>query len=73
MCKQRELTADSPIVSFNQSSGERSIQALMRKQLTLVALISTVTTTEDTEKRNTACQEIKDIIKELRSMNPGWF
>jgi hypothetical protein len=69
MCKKRELTEESLINGAHRSIGERSIQILMRKQLALMALIDTMTTTTDAEKRKSACQGIVDIMKELKNMN----
>ncbi len=69
MCKKRELTEESLINEVRRPIGERSIQILMRKQLALMALIDTMTTTMDTEKGKTVCQEIVGIIKELKNMN----
>ncbi len=45
----------------------------MRKQLALMALIDTMTTTTDAEKGKLACQKIVGIIGELKSMDSRWF
>jgi hypothetical protein len=73
MCKQRELTEESLITEVNHSASEMLIQTLMRDQLTLMALIDTVTITADPEKRKSACTGIVNIIRELQSMDPRWF
>ncbi len=68
MCKKRELTEESLIDRVRQSIGERSIQALLQKQLALMALIDTTTITMDPEKGKKVFQEIVSITKELKNM-----
>jgi hypothetical protein len=65
MWKQRELTEESLITEVNHSASETLIRTLMRQQLKLKALIDTVTTTTDVEKRKSACQGLVDIMREL--------
>jgi hypothetical protein len=69
MCKKRELTEKSIIEEVHRPIGERSIQILMRKQLELMALINTVTTTLDTEEGKLACQRLVSTMMELKNMN----
>ena len=69
MCKKRELTEEPLINRINRSIDERSIHALTRKQLALMALINTMTITMDAEKGKTVFQEIANIMKELENMN----
>ncbi len=69
MCKKRKLTGEPLIERVHQPIGERSIQILIRKQLELMALIDTVTTTLDTEKGKIVFQEIASIMKELKNMD----
>jgi hypothetical protein len=69
MCKTRKLMEESLINEAHRPISERSIQILMRKQLALMALIDTMTTTADEEKRKSACQGVVDIMKELKNMN----
>ena len=69
MCKKRELTKEPLIEGVNRPIGERSIQTLMSKQLALMALMNTMTTTMDPEKGKKVFQEIVSIMKELRNMN----
>ncbi len=69
MCKKRELIGDPLISNGHRPIGERSLQILMRKQLTLMALIDKMATTVDTDKGEAACQEIVSIMKELKNMN----
>jgi hypothetical protein len=71
MCKKRELMEESLINEAHRPIGERSIQILMRKQLALMALIDTMTTTTDAEKRKSACQGVVNIMKELKNINAG--
>ncbi len=66
MCKKRELTEKSIIKEVHRPIGERSIQILMRKQLELMTLINTVTTTLDTEEWKLACQRLVSTIMELK-------
>ncbi len=68
MCKKRKLIKDSIIEGVHQPIGERSIQILMRKQLELMALIDTVTTTLDTEEGKLACQRLVSTMMELKNM-----
>ena len=69
MCKKRELTKEPLIEGVNRPIGERSIQTLMSKQLALMALMNTMTTTMDPEKGKKVFQEIASIINELKNMN----
>ena len=69
MCKKRELTEDSIIKEVHRPIEERSIQILMRKQLELLTLINTVTTTLDTEEGKLACQRLVSTMMELKNMN----
>ena len=69
MCKKRELTEEPLIDRVRQPIGERSIQALLQKQLALMALIDTMTITMDPEKGKKVFQEIVSIMKELRNMD----
>ena len=69
MCKKRELTKNPLIEGVNRPIGERSIQTLMSKQLALMALMNTMTTTMDPEKGKKVFQEIASIINELKNMN----
>jgi hypothetical protein len=69
MCKKRELTEKSIIEEVHRPIGERSIQTLMRKQLELIALTNTVTTTLDTEEGKLACQRLVSTMMELKDMN----
>ncbi len=69
MCKKRELTEKSIIEEVHRPIGERSIQILMRKQLELMTLINTVTTTLDTEEGKLACQRLVSTMMELKNMN----
>jgi hypothetical protein len=73
MCKKRELTEKSIVRGVHRPIGERSIQILMRKQLELMTLINTVTTTLDTEEGKLACQRLVSTIMELKSMDPTWY
>ena len=69
MCKQRKLTEESIIKKVHQPIGERSIQILMEKQLELMTLIDTVTTTLDTEEGKLACQRLVSTMMELRDID----
>ncbi len=69
MCKKRELAENSLIKEVHRPIGERSIQILMRKQLELMTLINTVTTTLDTEEGKLACQRLVNTMMELKNMN----
>ena len=69
MCKQRELTEEPLINRIHQPIDDRSIQILMRKQLELMTLINTVTTTLDTEEGKLACQRLVDTMMELKNMS----
>ena len=69
MCKKRELTEKSLIDGANRPIAERSIQTLMRKQLALMTLMDTMTTTMDPEKGKKVFQEIVSIMNELKNMN----
>ena len=71
MCKKRKLTEDSTIEEIHQPINDRSIQILMRKQLELMTLIDTVTTTLDTEEGKLACQRLVSTMMELKSMEAG--
>ena len=73
MCKKREHTEDSIIKEIHRPIEERSIQILMRKQLELLTLINTVTTTLDTEEGKLACQRLVSTMMELRRTDPNWF
>ncbi len=66
MCKKRELTEDSIIKEVHRPIEERSIQILVRKQLELLTLINTVTTTLDTEEGKLACQRLVSTMMELK-------
>ena len=67
MCKKR-LTEEPLINRVRQPINERSIQALLQKQLAIMALIDTMTITIDPEKGKTVFQEIVSIMKELKNM-----
>ena len=69
MCKKRKLTEELLIDGVNRPIGERSIQALLQKQLALMALIDTMTITMDPEKGKKVFQEIVSIMNELKNMN----
>ncbi len=69
MCKKRELTEEPLINRVHRPIDDRSIQILMRKQLELMTLIDTVTTTLDTEEGKLACQRLVDTMMELKNMN----
>ncbi len=69
MCKKRELTGDPLINGVHRPIDERSIQILMRKQLELMTLINTVTTTLDTEEGKLACQRLVSTMMELKNMD----
>jgi hypothetical protein len=69
MCKKRELTEESLINRVHRPIGERSIQILMRKQLELMTLINTVTTTLYTEEGKLACQRLVSTMMELKNMS----
>jgi hypothetical protein len=73
MCKKRKLTEDSVIKEIHRPIDDRSIQILMRKQLELMTLINTVTTTLDTEEGKLECQRLVSAITELKSMDPTWY
>ena len=68
MCKKRELTKEPLIDRVRQPINERSIQALLQKQLAIMALIDTMTITMDPEKGKEVFQEIVSIMKELKNM-----
>jgi hypothetical protein len=68
MCKKRELTEEPLINRVRQPINERSIQALLQKQLAIMALIDTMTITMDPEKGKKVFQEIVSIMKELKNM-----
>jgi hypothetical protein len=68
MCKKRELTEEPLINRVRQPINERSIQALLQKQLAIMALIDTMTITMDPEKGKEVFQEIVSIMKELKNM-----
>jgi len=68
MCKKRKLTEDSIIKEIHRPIDDGSIQILMRKQLELVTLINTVTTTLDTEEGKLACQRLVRTMMELKNM-----
>ena len=68
MCKKRELTEEPLIDRVRQPINERSIQALLQKQLAIMALIDTMTITMDPEKGKEVFQEIVSIMKELKNM-----
>ena len=68
MCKKRELTEEPLINRVRQPINERSIQTLLQKQLSLMALIDTMTITMDPEKGKKVFQEIASIMKELKNM-----
>jgi len=68
MCKKRKLTEDSVIKEIHRPINDRSIQILMRKQLELMTLIDTVTTTLDTEEGKLACQRLASTMMELKNM-----
>ena len=68
MCKKRELTEEPLIDRVHQPINERSIQALLQKQLAIMALIDTMTITMDPEKGKKVFQEIVSIMKELKNM-----
>ena len=69
MCKKRELTEEPLINRINRSIDERSIHALTRKQLALMALMDTMTFTMDPEIGKTVFQEIMSIMKELKDID----
>jgi len=71
MCKKRELTEEPLINRVNRPIDDRSIQILMRKQLELMTLINTVTTTLDTEEGKLACQRLVSTMMELKNMEAG--
>jgi len=71
MCKKRELTEDSVIKEIHRPIDDGSIQILMRKQLELMTLINTVTTTLDTEEGKLACQRLVSTMMELKNMEAG--
>ena len=73
MCKKRKLTEDSLIKEVHRPIDNRSIQILMRKQLELMTLIDTVTTTLNTEEGKLACQRLVSTIIKLKSMDPTWY
>ena len=73
MCKKRELTEESIVKGVHRPIEERSIQILMGKQLELLTLINTVTTTLDTEEGKLACQRLASTMMELRRIDPNWF
>ncbi len=73
MCKKRELTEEPLINGVHRLIDDRSIQILMRKQLELMTLINTVTTTLDTGEGKLACQRLVSTIMELKSMDPTWY
>ena len=68
MCKKRELTEEPLIDRVRQPINERSIQALLQKQLAIMALIDTMTITMDPERGKKVFQEIVSIMKELKNM-----
>ena len=68
MCKKRELTEEPLINRVRQPINERSVQALLQKQLAIMALIDTMTITMDPEKGKRVFQEIVSIMKELKNM-----
>ncbi len=68
MCKKRELTEEPLIDRVHQPINERSIQALLQKQLAIMALIDTMTITMDPERGKKVFQEIVSIMKELKNM-----
>ena len=68
MCKKRELTEEPLINRVRQPINERSVQALLQKQLAIMALIDTMTITIDPEKGKKVFQEIVSIMKELKNM-----
>ncbi len=68
MCKKRELTEEPLINRVRQPINERSVQALLQKQLAIMALIDTMTITMDPEKGQEVFQEIVSIMKELKNM-----
>jgi hypothetical protein len=68
MCKKRELTEEPLINRVRQPINERSVQALLQKQLAIMALIDTMTITMDPEKGKEVFQEIVSIMKELKNM-----
>ncbi len=69
MCKKKKLTEEPIIKEVHRPIGERSIQILMRKQLELMTLINTVTTTLDTEEGKLACQRLVSTMMELNNMD----
>ncbi len=69
MCKKRKLTEEPLINKVHRPINDRSIQILMRKQLELMTLINTVTTTLDTEEGKLACQRLVDTMMELKNIN----
>jgi len=69
MCKKRKLIEDSLIKEVRRPIDDRSIQILMRKQLELMTLINTVTTTLDTEEGKLACQRLVNTMLELKDMD----
>jgi hypothetical protein len=72
MCKKRKLTGEPLIKEVYRPIEERSIQILMRKQLELLTLINTVTTTSDTGDGKLACQRLVSTMMELKRMDPNW-
>ncbi len=73
MCKKRELTEKPIIEEIHRPIDDRSIQILRRKQLELMTLINTVTTTLDTGEGKLVCQRLVSTIMELKSMDPTWY
>ena len=73
MCKKRKLTEGSVIKEIHRPIDDRSIQILMRKQLEIMTLIDTVTTTLNTEEGKLACQRLVSTIIKLKSMDPTWY
>jgi len=73
MCKKRKLTEDSLIKEVHRPIDNRSIQILMGKQLEIMTLIDTVTTTLNTEEGKLACQRLVSTIIKLKSMDPTWY
>ncbi len=73
MCKKIELTEESIIEGVHRPIEERSIQILMGKQLELLTLINTLTTTLNTEEGKLACQRLVSTMMELRRTDPNWL
>ncbi len=69
MCKKRELTEEPLINGINRSIDERSIHALTKKRLALMALMDTMTFTMDPEKGKIVFREIVSIMKELKDID----